>query len=137
LVVLCKTAANPAGTEVVVAPGQTVEIGKPGELLHVLIAVADGRIIDDPVLGKKAVSDGVAIQLLDGLQGGIQLNLAHAEAGAIVTPAQTKVLDIPSVDISRQAPQLPRTGSEDALPMAIVAVAIVALAGRRFRSAVR
>jgi hypothetical protein len=133
LAVLCNGLA-----EIVVAPGQDIEIGKPGDLLHVRIAVASGKIIDDPVLGKKAVSDGVAIQLLDGLSGGIQLNLAHAEAGAIGTPAQTKVLDIPTVvDISRSTPQLPRTGAEDALPLAIAAVAIVALAGRRLRSAVR
>lgn len=133
LAVLCNGLA-----EIVVAPGQDIEIGKPGDLLHVRIAVASGKIIDDPVLGKKAVSDGVAIQLLDGLSGGIQLNLAHAEAGAIVNPAKTSVLDIPAVDISRQGPpQLPRTGAEDALPLAIAAVAILALAGRRLRSAVR
>jgi len=118
-------------SEIVVAPNQDIELGKPGDLLHVRIAAASGRIIDDPVLGKKAVSDGVAIQLLDGLQGGIQLNLAHAEAGAIVVPGKTTVLDIPNVEISRS--QLPRTGAEDVLPLAIAAVAVMALAGRRLR----
>lgn len=120
--------------EIAVVPNQDIEIGKPTDILHVRIAVASGKIIDDPVLGKKAVSDGVAIQLLSGLQGGIQLNLAHAEAGAIVSPAKTTVLDIPNVEIARSgSAQLPRTGAEDVMPLAAAAAAVVALAGRRLR----
>ena len=121
---------------IAVAPGQDIVL-LAGTPLESRIAVASGKIIDDPVLGKKAVSDGVAIELLKGISGGIILNLAHAEAGAIGTPAQTKVLDIPVVDISRSTPTLPRTGAEDVLPLALAAVAIVALAGRRLRSVQR
>lgn len=134
LAVLC--AGIPADG-IAIAPGQDIVLLQ-GTPLESRIAVAAGKIVDDKEFGTKAMSDGVAIELLKGIQGGIILNLAHAEAGAIGTPAQTKVLDIPNLEISRNTPpQLPRTGAEDALPLAIAAVAIVALAGRRVRSAVR
>jgi hypothetical protein len=105
-----------------------------GTPLESRIALGAGKIVDDGVFGKKAVADGVAIELLKGISGGIVLNLAHAEAGAIDTLAQTKVLSVPSVDIARDIPTaLPRTGAETALPLALAGVAISVVAVRRYR----
>lgn len=109
-----------------------------GTPLESRIALGAGKIVDDGVFGKKAVADGVAIELLKGISGGIVLNLAHAEAGAISNLAQTKVLDTPSIDIARDIPtptSLPRTGAEDVLPLALAGVAIAAVAARRMRMA--
>ncbi len=107
-----------------------------GTALESRIILGAGKIVDDGVFGKKAVADGVAVELLKGISGGIVLNLAHAEAGAISNLPQTKVLDIPSIDIARGAPtQLPRTGAEDVLPLALAGVAISVLAARRYRMA--
>lgn len=105
-----------------------------GTPLESRIALGAGKIVDDGVFGKKAVADGVAIELLKGISGGIALNLAHAEAGAIDTLAQTKVLSVPSVDIARDIPTaLPRTGAESALPLALAGIGISLVAVRRFR----
>ncbi|MDP1794893.1 MAG: hypothetical protein Q8K63_12240 [Acidimicrobiales bacterium] len=107
-----------------------------GTPLESRIALGAGKIVDDGTFGKKAVADGVAIELLKGISGGIILNLAHAEAGAISNLAQTKVLDVPALDIARDIPtSLPRTGAEDALPLALAATAIAMVAVRRMRMA--
>ena len=107
-----------------------------GTPLESRIALGAGKIVDDGVFGKKAVADGVAIELLKGISGGIVLNLAHAEAGAISNLPLTKVLDIPSLDIARGTPAaLPRTGAETALPLALAGVGISLVAVRRLRLA--
>ncbi len=112
-----------------IAPGQTFEI--PG---IAKIVVGAGKIVDDGEFGEKAVADGLSVELLGALNGGVVLNLAHAEAGAIDRPAQTKVLDVPSIDIARDIPtSLPRTGAETALPLALAGAAIAVVAIRRFR----
>ena len=104
-----------------------------GTPLESRIVLGAGKIVDDGVFGKKAVADGVAVELLKGISGGIVLNLAHAEAGAISNLPKTQVLDTPSIDISRGAPALPRTGAETALPLALAGAAIAVVAVRRFR----
>lgn len=122
------------GEGIKVALGQDLVL-LAGTPLESRIALGAGKVVDDGVFGKKAVADGVAIELLKGISGGIVLNLAHAEAGAIDTLAQTKVLSVPSVDIARDLDQLPRTGAEDALPLGLAGVAIAIMAIRRARMA--
>ena len=80
------------GEGIKVALGQDLDL-LAGTPLESRIALGAGKVVDDGVFGKKAVADGVAIELLKGISGGIVLNLAHAEAGAIDTLAQTKVLE--------------------------------------------
>nr|MBA2610200.1 hypothetical protein [Actinomycetota bacterium] len=105
-----------------------------GTPLESTIKLGVGKIVDDGAFGKKAVADGVAIELLKGISGGIVLNLAHAEAGAIAKLAQTKVLDVPSIDIARDIPTaLPRTGAETAIPLALAGAAVAIVAIRRYR----
>jgi hypothetical protein len=105
-----------------------------GTPLESRIILGAGKIVDDGVFGKKAVADGVAVELLKGISGGIVLNLAHAEAGSIANLPVTKVLDIPSIDIARGTPTaLPRTGAETALPLALAGIGITLVAIRRFR----
>jgi hypothetical protein len=118
---------------IAVALGQDLTL-LAGTPLESRIALGSGKIVDDGVFGKKAVADGVAVELLKGISGGIVLNLAHAEAGAIDNLAQTKVLDTPSLDIARGQPtSLPRTGAETALPLALAGVAVAIVAVRRYR----
>lgn len=121
------------GEGIKVALGQDLVLLE-GTPLESRIALGAGKIVDDGTFGKKAVADGVAIELLKGISGGVVLNLAHAEAGAISNLAQTKVLDVPSVDIARDIPtSLPRTGAEDALPLALAGAAVAIVAVRRMR----
>lgn len=119
------------GIAVTLGQDLTLLAGTP---LESRIILGAGKIVDDGVFGKKAVADGVAVELLKGISGGIVLNLAHAEAGAIANLPQTKVLDVPSIDIARGAPTaLPRTGAEEALPLALAGAVVAAIAIRRFR----
>ncbi|HUR78434.1 MAG TPA: hypothetical protein VMZ22_10835 [Acidimicrobiales bacterium] len=119
------------GIAVTLGQDLTLLAGTP---LESRIILGAGKIVDDGVFGKKAVADGVAVELLKGISGGIVLNLAHAEAGAIANLPQTRVLDTPSIDIARGAPtSLPRTGAEAALPLALAGALIAAVAIRRFR----
>lgn len=123
--------APPEGIALALNQDLTVLAGTP---LESRIVLGAGKIVDDGLYGKKAVADGVAVELLKGISGGIVLNLAHAEAGAISNLPQTKVLDIPSVDISRGSQTaLPRTGAETALPLALAGAAAAIIAVRRFR----
>jgi hypothetical protein len=116
-----------------VSTGQDITL-LAGTPLESRVVLGAGKIVDDGVFGKKAVADGVAVELLKGISGGIVLNLAHAEAGAISNLPQTKVLDTPSIDIARGTPtSLPRTGAETALPLALAGMAIALVAVRRFR----
>ena len=116
---------------IAVALGQDIVL-LAGTPLESRIVLGAGKIVDDGVFGKKAVADGVAVELLKGISGGIVLNLAHAEAGAISNLPVTKVLDIPSLDIARGTPtSLPRTGAETALPLALAGAGIALVAVRR------
>jgi hypothetical protein len=122
---------------IVLSLGQDITL-LAGTPLESTIKLGAGKIVDDGVFGKKAVADGVSLQLLKGISGGIILDLAHAEAGAIDNLAKTKVLDVPSLDISRDIATptaLPRTGAETALPLALAGLAIAAVAIRRYRMA--
>jgi hypothetical protein len=65
-----------------------IQLGEPltllaGTPLETTISLGAGRTVTDPNTGSVAsYADGVSIQLLKGLNGGIGLELAHAETGA-------------------------------------------------------
>jgi len=65
-----------------------IQLGAPltllaGTPLETTISLGAGRTVTDPSTGSVAsYADGVSIQLLKGLNGGIGLELAHAETGA-------------------------------------------------------
>ncbi|MGH9165865.1 MAG: hypothetical protein ACRDZW_10190, partial [Acidimicrobiales bacterium] len=82
-----------------VGTSQTILQGTP---LESDIIVAAGRNVTNPDGTVGAIADGVRLNLLKGLSGGIELGLAHAEAGVGGALAQVTPL-IPNIE-------LPRTG---------------------------
>lgn len=116
-----------------VAPGQTVKILE-GTPLQSTITVADGKTLNLPDGGVKAIADGVSVELLQGLNassptafdGGVAVRLAHSEAEvagapAVATPSE-QVLGITA---------LPRTGGTPWVPMAGVGLLAFVIIGRR------
>lgn len=98
-----------------VGVSETILAGTP---LESDIIVAAGRSVTNADGTVSAIADGVKLHLLKGLSGGIELSLAHAEAGAggslaQVTPVATNV-------------ELPRTGGTPWMP--IVGVGVLGLA---------
>jgi hypothetical protein len=122
-------------SEVTVAPGQDVPILQ-GTPLESRIIVAAGKVVTNPDGTKGAVADGVKLRLLQGLgesspgalDGGITLELAHAEAGVAGTAATRTPITVTTPDIARE---LPRTGGNPFIPMAGVAVLVLAVIVRR------
>ena len=93
----------PASTSIKPGVTQTILAGTP---LQSTIIVADGSTSKDANGTVHAVADGVSLQLLKGINGGIALALAHSEANvvgapAVVTPNQQAIV---------KAVTLPRTG---------------------------
>jgi LPXTG-motif cell wall-anchored protein len=107
------TALNAAGlpAEIAVPVGQTktILLGTP---LETTITVADGTARVNADRTATATADGVKVELFKGLQGGIVLNLAHAEAAGGGAPA-TKDAPAPPPNA-----ELPRTGGTPWLPIA-------------------
>jgi len=110
-----------------------VQLGAPltllaGTPLETTISLGAGRTVTDPNTGAVAsYADGVSIQLLKGLNGGIGLELAHAETGAggqarLVTQQQ---------QIQPVVPTLAKTGNDPWLPLAGAGLLIVAMGIRR------
>lgn len=136
--------ANPAGVTVVVpslgldlalALGQTLEIPLPEPLGLSTIAVTDGTRGEDEQGRSFAVADAVSLDLLNGeaLMGGIELDIARcaSTASAVASPVQEPAAPeeaAPPADPS--PPTLPRTGPEDARPLALATT--LALAGTVF-----
>jgi hypothetical protein len=119
-------------TTIPVRPGQTITIFQ-GTPLESTIVVGDGRT--ENVKGSsKALADGVSLQLLKGLalggsgagaaaagpSGGLVLELAHAEAAVVSSPAQ---ITPPAPRVEQK--QLPFTGP----PRWLALLGIVAVAG--------
>ncbi|MEN3315511.1 MAG: hypothetical protein V7605_1745 [Acidimicrobiaceae bacterium] len=82
-----------------------------GTVLESTISIGAGRTIQNPDGTVGAVADGVSLQLLKGLNGGIVLELAHAEsavggAKALITTQSVN----PPAEV--QAVELARTGAE-------------------------
>lgn len=123
-------------SEVTLAPGEDRTI-LPGTPLQSRIIVAGTQIVTNADGTKGAIADGVKLHLLQGLgessvgalDGGIVLELAHAEAGvAGVAPTVTPIVPINTPDLSRE---LPRTGGNPFLPLAGAAILAVAVIVRR------
>lgn len=122
--------------EIAIAPGETRTILENTPLESTII-VAGSSVSAD---GTKAVADGVKLHLakplgesaLGAKDGGILLELAHAEAAvagqpAVTTPAPP-VLEIPRTD---GPAELPRTGGTPWIPMAGVGALALAVVVRR------
>jgi len=112
-----------------------VSLGAPlvlfaGTILESTIAVGGGSTGDGPNGSKFAIADGVSLQLLKGLNGGIGIALAHAEAAGGGRSAKLSVRQIaPPVT---QPEELVRTGADGALlPMAGMALLLAAFGVRR------
>ena len=131
-----------------VAPNQTTSIpGLDGTPLQSHIYVAAGRVVTNPDGTQGAIADGVKLTLLEGIgesapgafDGGITLELAHAEAGVAGSPAVIDNTPAPQIQPPDIARELPRTGGNPFLPIAGVAALSVAVLVRRAsaRSAAR
>jgi hypothetical protein len=99
-----------------------------GTPLESTISLGAGRTVTDPNTGAVAsYADGVSIQLLKGLNGGIGLELAHAETGVggqtRLTSQQQTVIPV--------APTLAKTGNDPWLPLTGAGLLLVAVAIRR------
>ncbi len=117
------TALLPSGTEVKVPVGasQTILAGTP---LESDIIVAAGRTVTNPDGTVGAIADGVKLHLLKGVNNGILVELAHAEAGVGGTPAAA-ALELPKNQ------ELPRTGGTPWIPLAGVSILGLAVLVRR------
>jgi hypothetical protein len=122
--------------EIAVTPGQshTILAGTP---LESDIIVAGSTISDN---NTRAVADGVKLHLLKplgqsaagALDGGIMLELAHAEAGVAGTPAVITPVETPRVIETPRAPaELPRTGGTPWIPVAGAGALALAAVVRR------
>ena len=108
--------------DIPVTVGQTVTILE-GTPLESTITVADGSVTKNPDGSVSSVADGVKLELLKGVNGGVVLELAHAEAGAAGSPAVLgSVLDVP---------ELARTGGMPWIPIAGVGAVGLAVLARR------
>ena len=104
-----------------------------GTPLETTISLGAGRTATDPNTGSVAsYADGVSIQLLKGLNGGIGLELAHAETGA---GGQTRL--VTQQQVVTPVPQLAKTGNDPWLPLTGAGLLMVALGIRRRVAAVR
>jgi len=104
----------------------------PGTPFETRIAVASGRTVTNADGSVGAIADAVKIHalvnigtLVPPLDGGIKLELSHAEAGVGGAPAVTQVA-VP--DVPRE---LPRTGGTPWIPLAGAAGLVAVLFGRR------
>jgi len=109
-------------TEIPVKVGQTVTILQ-GTPLESTIIVGDGKTTKNADGSISSVADGVKLELLKGVNGGIVLELAHAEAGVAGTPAAVTPLVVDT--------DLPRTGGTPWLPIAGVSALGLAVLARR------
>lgn len=114
------TSPTPKYVEVSVAPGETVTIleGTPAEST---ITAADSTTTQEAG-SASAVADAVRLHLLKGVNGGVTLGLAGANAAATAEVVEAA----PPVAQNRPPRTLPMTGAED---MGLVALGLMALAG--------
>lgn len=106
--------------------GQTVEIPLPDPLGTSTITVADGATGTAEDGRTFATASAVSLDLLPGLSGGLQLDLADCAsvAGAVVTPATTE-----PPETTTTTGGLPRTGGTGTNGWALAGAAGLALAG--------
>lgn len=126
---IVRVVTNLAGAlkqEIAVAPGQTIKLLE-GTPLESEIVVGNGSTVKNPDGSVGAIADGVSLHLLEGINGGVNLDLAHAEAGVAGSPAVQDVVEVP------RAAELPRTGGPGPwLPVAGVTLIAAAVVTRRF-----
>jgi hypothetical protein len=109
-----------------------ISLGAPltllaGTPLETTISLGAGRTVTDPETGSVAsYADGVSIQLLKGLNGGIGLELAHAETGV---GGQTRLVS--QQQVVTPVPTLAKTGNDPWLPLTGAALLGIALGIRR------
>jgi LPXTG-motif cell wall-anchored protein len=112
--------------EIAVAPGQSIKLLE-GTPLESEIIVGNGSTVKNPDGSVGAIADGVSLRLLKGVNGGLNLDLAHAEAGVAGSPAVADVIEVP------RASELPRTGGNAPwLPVAGATFILAAVVTRRF-----
>ncbi|MFN2607729.1 MAG: hypothetical protein ABR511_07505 [Acidimicrobiales bacterium] len=110
------------GTTVPVALGAPITLFA-GTVLESTISVGAGRTIKNPDGTVGAVADGVSLQLLKGVGGGIVLELAHAESA--VGGAKAVITAQAAAPASPVAPELAKTGAEAPfLPLGMVLVVL-------------
>lgn len=98
-----------------------------GTPLESTISLGAGRTVTDPNTGSVAsYADGVSIQLLKGLNGGIGLELAHAETGV---GGQTRLVS--QQQVVTPVPTLAKTGNDPWLPLTGAGLLAIALGIRR------
>jgi hypothetical protein len=98
-----------------------------GTPLESTITLGGGRTTKDPATGSVAsYADGVSVQLLKGLNGGIGLELAHAETGA---GGQARLVALQQV--VQPVPSLAKTGNDPWLPLTGAGLLLAALGIRR------
>ena len=122
--------------EIPLAPGQNLKILE-GTPLESEIIVGAGSQASNPDGSVKAIADGVSLKLLKGINGGVTLALAHAEAGVAGAPAVAAPppAPAPAPPTPQAAPELPRTGGPvdgPWLPIAGVTLIAGALVTRRW-----
>ena len=99
-----------------------------GTPLETTISLGAGRTVTDPNTGAVAsYADGVSIHLLKGVNGGIAIELAHAETGA---GGQTRLLT-QQQQVTPVGPVLAKTGNDPWLPLPGAGLLFVALVLRR------
>jgi hypothetical protein len=100
-----------------------------GTPLQSTITLGSGRTVKDPNTGSVAsYADGVSIQLLTGLNGGIGLELAHAETGV---GGQARLVTQQQIVTPVPTPSLAKTGNDPWLPLAGAGLLMMALGIRR------
>jgi len=108
-----------------------VAVGSPvtllgGTPLESTITLGAGRATTNPDGSVSSVADGVKLELLKGISGGIVLELAHAESAIA---GQTQLVQ--QQNVVEPVDQLARTGSDPWLPMAGFALLLAAFTTRR------
>ena len=99
-----------------------------GTPLESTISLGAGRTVKDPNTGAVAsYADGVSIHLLKGLNGGIAIELAHAETGV---GGQTRLVS-QQQQVTPVVPALAKTGNDPWLPLTGAGLLFVALGIRR------
>lgn len=111
-----------------------VRLGSPltllaGTPLESTISLGAGRTVTNPDGTVGAVADGVSLQLLKGLSGGIGIELAHAESAVGGAKASISTQTVASVLPARE---LAKTGTDGPwLPVAGFTLLLVAFVTRR------
>jgi hypothetical protein len=105
-----------------------------GTPLESTISLGAGRTVTDPNTGAVAsYADGVSIHLLKGLNGGIAIELAHAETGA---GGQTRLVS-QQQQVTPVVPTLAKTGNDPWLPLTGAGLLFAALVIRRRTTAAK